>query len=70
MVDQKIVDQYADMDIDELEFELEDLYNAIDDRENWLQRDYPLELKKLIEQDLKKLQIEAAHVRKLVREAK
>lgn len=70
MVDQKIVDHYADMDIDELEFELEDLNNAIKNEEIWsLACLTPDEMDMRME-NIKKLQIEAAYVRKLVREAK
>ena len=62
-------ERYADMDIDELEMELEDLNNAIENEKSWLTlASRTIEFKKVISENVKKLQNEAAYVRKLIKE--
>lgn len=66
MVDQKIIDHYADMDIDELEMELEDIENAIENEKGWLRVNKEMEA--VVAANIMKLRKEAAYVRKLIKE--
>lgn len=68
MKDLSIVDHYAEMDIDELEFALEDLNNAIENEKSWLSDAFGEEAKQVVKENIKKLRTEAAYVRKLIRE--
>lgn len=67
MKDLSIVDHYAEMDIDELEFALEDLNHAIENEMSWLSclLGGALEVAK---ENVRKLKEERAYVRKLIRE--
>ena len=68
MVDQSVVDRYKEMDIDELEFELVDICNAIDVEQHRMnQCFYDYDIAKHME-NIKHLKEEAAYVRKLMRE--
>lgn len=68
MKDLSIVDHYDGMDIDELEFELEDLNRAIENEMSWLTDAFGLETKQVAKENIRKLKEERAYVRKLIRE--
>lgn len=68
MKDLSIVDNYAEMDIDELEFALEDLNRAIENEKSWLPTCLTPEAMDLVKSNIKKLKEERAYVRKLIKE--
>lgn len=68
MKDLSIVDHYSEMDIDELEFALEDLDNAIENEKSWLPTCLTPESAEFVKSHIKKLQEERAYVRKLIKE--
>lgn len=68
MKDLSIVDHYAEMDIDELEMELEDIDRAIENELFWLADAYSLEMRQLAKENITKLKQERAYVCKLIRE--
>lgn len=68
MEDLSIVDHYAEMDIDELEMELEDLNIAIENEKSWLSDAAPYDMKIVAAENVRKLCVERAYVRKLIRE--
>ena len=65
MKDQRIVDHYDGMDIDELEFALEDIERAIRNEKSWLDDAF---VGQLAMENITKLREEAAYVRKLIKE--
>ena len=68
MKDHNFAELYADMDIDELEFALEDLNNAIENEKSWLPTCLTPESMDFVKDHIKKLKAEAAYVRKLIKE--
>lgn len=68
MKDLSIVDHYDGMDIDELEFELEDLDRAIENEKSWLTVCDSPEAKAVVMEKVRKLKEERAYVRKLIKE--
>ena len=68
MKDLSIVDHYDGMDIDELEFSLEDIERAIENEMFWLADAHSTEIRELAKQNITKLREEAAYVSKLIRE--
>lgn len=67
MKDLSIVDHYAEMDIDELEFALEDLNNAIENEMSWATC-LTHEALDVVRENVRKLKEERAYVRKLIKE--
>ena len=68
MVDQSVVDHYEEMDIDEMELELEDIYRAIECEKYRANHAYSDAEITMHLYNIQKLKEEAAYVRKLIKE--
>lgn len=68
MKDLSVIDHYSEMDIDELEFALEDIDNAIENEKSWLSTCLTPEAMDLVKENIRKLKEERAYVRKLIKE--
>lgn len=68
MKDLSIVDHYSEMDIDELEFELEDLNKAIENERIWLHACMTYEEMDMRNENIRKLTEEKLYVLKLIKE--